>query len=253
MPGRDKTLALLDFDGNIARLTLNRPGSRNALSIPLLEALHERVDALATDKATTVCVMTGADTCFCAGMDIKAVLAKPGAPAKLLGLLAELTLKLRALPQVLVGRINGAAIGGGCGLACLCDLSITHADAKLGYPEVDIGVCPAVVAPWLIRKVGSGMARRILLQGGTMDGQRAYEMGLVTHCVESSDALDAAVKELVERLAGAERNALRATKQWMNKMDGDELAAQVREGARLSAQMVETPEARESLAKVFGR
>ena len=184
-------LARLEVDGNVARLTLNRPDVRNALSISLLEALHECVDALAIDTATTVCVLTGAGKCFCAGMDLKNVLEEPGAPAKLLESLAELTIKLRALPQVLVGRINGAAIGGGCGLACLCDLSITHADAKLGYPEVDIGVCPAVVAPWLIRRVGAGMARRILLQGGTMDGQRAYEMGLVTQCVKSSDALDA--------------------------------------------------------------
>jgi isohexenylglutaconyl-CoA hydratase len=245
-------LAQLEIDGNVARLTLNRPESRNALSIALLEALHARVDALAGDDSATVCVITGAGKCFCAGMDLKMVLEEEGAPARLLGSLAELTLKMRALPQVLVGRINGAAIGGGCGLACLCDLSITHAEAKLGYPEVDIGVCPAVVAPWLIRRVGSGMARRILLQGGTMDGARALEMGLVTGCVASVEAMDVAVEELVGRLSGAERNALRATKDWMNKMDGEELAAQVREGAELSAKMVETPEARESLRRVFG-
>ncbi|MFG0256564.1 MAG: enoyl-CoA hydratase/isomerase family protein [Phycisphaerales bacterium JB043] len=246
-------LAQLELDGTVARLTLNRPEARNALSIELLEALHGRADELARAHDATVCVLTGAGKSFCAGMDLKKVLEEPGAPERLLASLAELTLKLRNIPQVLVGRINGAAIGGGCGLACLCDLSITHADAKLGYPEVDIGVCPAVVAPWLIRRVGSGMARRILLRGGTMSGAEAFELGMVTSCVESVDVLDEAVGELVDRLAGAEPNALRATKEWMNTMDGEMLAEQVREGARISASMVETPEARESLARLFAR
>ncbi|MHC4976999.1 MAG: enoyl-CoA hydratase/isomerase family protein [Planctomycetota bacterium] len=246
-------LTHLDFGGAVARLTLNRPDARNALSIPLIEQLHARADELARSETTTVCVITGAGRCFCAGMDLKKVLEEPGAPAELLGSLAELTLKLRALPQVLVGRINGAAIGGGCGLACLCDLSITHDDAKLGYPEVDIGVCPAVVAPWLIRRVGSGMARRILLRGGTMSGAQAASMGMVTCSVENVDLLDEAVEKLVERLSGAEPEALRATKGWMNQMDGEELADQVRRGAVLSAEMVERPEARESLASLFAR
>ncbi|MGP1310478.1 MAG: enoyl-CoA hydratase/isomerase family protein, partial [Phycisphaerales bacterium] len=132
-------LALLSIDGRVATLTLNRPEQRNALSLDLLTALMERVAELGEMEGVSACVVTGAGKSFCAGMDLKAVLDVPGAPAKLLDLIAELTHAVRNLPMVTIARINGAAIGGGCGLACVCDLGVTTPDAKLGYPEVDLG------------------------------------------------------------------------------------------------------------------
>lgn len=247
------TLATLEVEGRIARLTLNRPDARNALSLDLIEALRAQAAQLKGLQDVSVCVLTGAGRCFCAGMDLKAVLDQPGAPARLLSGIAELTLELRALPQVIVGRINGAAIGGGCGLACVCDISVTHADAKLGYPEVDLGVCPAVVAPWLVRKIGAGRARHVLLQGGTMPGSRAHELGLVTELVPTLDDLDEASERLVERLAAAGPGALAATKGWLNEIDGDTLAKQVRRGAEISTAVIETPQARAALQQAFAR
>ncbi len=248
-------LALLDVQGRVARLTLNRPEKRNALSIDLLEALHGRVDELArlagSDEGPVVCVVTGAGPSFCSGMDLRAVMSDPALATQLLNLLAELTIKLRALPVVTVARVNGAAIGGGCGLVAVCDIAVTHADSKLGYPEVDLGVCPAVVAPWLVRAVGSSTARRILLQGGTMSGQRAFEMGLVAESTETG-MLDQRVEEIVARLAKAGPRALRATKGLINEMDGPELAAMVRRGAILSAQVIGGPEAQRMLRNVLG-
>jgi len=251
MPTNDQ-LATLEVDGRVARLTLRRPEARNALSLPLLEALHARVDELTRMDEPSVCVLTGEGKCFCAGMDLKAVLDEPGAPRRLLGAIAELTIKARALPQVTIAQINGAAIGGGCGLACVCDLSWTHPEAKLGYPEVDIGVCPAVVAPWLAQRVGAGAARRTLLLGGTMDGRAAADLGLVTGLCER-DALEETVRETALRIASAGPEALRATKAWMNEMEGAAIVEQVRRGAVLSSEIVETPEARAALEKVFSR
>ena len=160
----------LDVDGAVARLTLNRGEQRNAFSIELLGALHERLDDLErmlgvggdglearpTEARPTgegesggeglrVLVVTGADPCFAAGMDLKQVIIEhsgPELPGRLLHELGRLTLRLRALPLVTVARVNGAAIGGGCGLACACDIAVSHADAKIGYPEVDLGLCP---------------------------------------------------------------------------------------------------------------
>ena len=243
-------LALLETQGRTARLTLNRPDARNALSLPLLEALHARADELAQMHDVSVCIITGAGKCFCAGMDLKAVLDEPDAPAKLLHSIAELTIKLRALPQVTIARINAAAIGGGCGVACVCDLAISHPEAKLGYPEVDIGVCPAVVAPWLIQRVGAGKAREILLRGGTMDATTAHRLGLITQLVDQSE-LDNAVNALAARLAAAGPRALTATKVWLNKIDGDQIADEVRQGAQISADVVSTPEAQASLRAFF--
>jgi len=244
-------LATLDIAGPIARLSLNRADKRNALSLELLEELHTHVDVLAERRDASVCILTGAGPTFCAGMDLKAVLKEPGAPLRLLSSIGDLTLKLRRLPMVTVARVNGAAIGGGCGLVAVCDIAVTHPDAKLGYPEVDLGVCPAVVAPWLVLGVGAGRARRILLEGGTLTGLKAHELGLVAHLVEK-ERLDAEVESIADRLAKAGPNALRVTKSLLNEIESDRLEALVRKGAQLSADVVAGPEAQERLATIYG-
>lgn len=244
-------LAQLDIAGPVATLTLNRPDKRNALSIELIAALDARVAELESAGAVKVVVLTGAGKVFCAGMDLKAVLGNPEAPPELLGTLGELTLRLRALPAVLVGKVNGAAIGGGCGLMCVCDISITHADAKLGFPEVDLGVCPAVVAPWVVRKIGAGPARRVLLSGGTMDGARAHQIGLVDLLVDTRTQLDAATDDLVQRLSAGGARALAATKSLLNELDGSVDAEVIRRGAKLSAQVLATDEAQAMLRARF--
>ncbi len=243
-------LAILQRCGRVATLTLNRPEARNALSIDLLHALTAQVKHLAQDGDASVCIVTGAGKAFSAGMDLKAVLDEPGAPARLLNAIADLTLALRALPQVTIAHVNGAAIGGGCGLMCVCDLAITHPDAKIGYPEVDLGVCPAVVAPWLRLRIGAGAARRVLLEGGTMTGSRAHDLGLVTSVVEH-DELESAAHAMAERLAGSGPVALRATKAWLNELDGERLDEQVRRGAMISAEVVSSPEAQSRLRHAF--
>lgn len=243
-------LATLHIDSGVATVTMNRPEARNALSPALLEALHQRIDELAQRDDARVAVLTGAGKSFCAGMDLKNVLDEPGAPARLLESIAELTLKIRHLPMPTIARVNGAAIGGGCGLACVCDLGVTHTDSKMGYPEVDLGVCPAVVAPWLVKKIGAGQARRILLEGGTMSGQRAWELGLVTECVPT-ERLDEAVAALAARLASGGPRALRATKAWLNELDGSNDAALIRRGAMISAEVVGGEEAQRTLRARF--
>jgi len=244
-------LVTLTFDGRTATLVLNRAEKRNALSLDLLGALDARLDELAGHDDVNVCVVTGSEPTFCAGMDLRAVLDEPGAPAKLLSAIAEVTLKLRALSMVTVARVNGAAIGGGCGLMATCDLAVTHPDAKLGYPEVDLGVCPGVVAPWMVKLVGAAKARRILLQGGTMSGLRAHELGMVSHCVPREE-LDECVLDMTKRLSGAGSKALRATKQLLNSLDGEDIASLVRMGAEVSTRVIESEEARGMLARAIG-
>ncbi len=244
-------LALLEIDGTVATLSLNRPDKRNALSLELLDALHEKTGLLAQMPEVHCCRVVGTGNSFCAGMDLKAALDTPGAPGRLLSSIAELTIKFRNLPQVTVARVQGAAIGGGCGLVAVCDIAVTHRSCKMGYPEVDLGVCPAVVAPWLVRSIGAGRARRVLLSGGVMDGAEAYRLGLVAHLTEDG-ALDGAVDEIVGRLGDAGGVALRETKRLLNDLDGEDIAARVREGAVISAEVVDGPEARARLAEVYG-
>lgn len=245
-------LAPLTIDGPIATLTLNRPEAHNAMSIDLLAALHERMDELESDKrGAHVLVVTGGGRSFSAGMDLKAVLIELSGDAslgkELLTSLAEFTLRLRALPMVTVASVNGAAIGGGCGLTCVCDITITHADAKLGFPEVDLGLCPAVIAPWVVRKLGPSRARAAMLMGGVMTGAHAHAIGLADLVAPDRDGLSKLTRETAERLATGGPNALATTKSLLNTLDGSLERDAVMRGAELSASVLSTPEAQAAL------
>lgn len=242
---------LLKYDGNIATLTMNRPDARNAMSIEILDAMHDAVDTVRGSDAS-VLVITGSGRAFCAGMDLKAVLIElsgdPEMGERLLTRLAELTLKIRSLPQVTVASVNGAAIGGGCGLTCVCDITISHADAKLGFPEVDLGICPAVIAPWVVKKLGAGVARKAMLMGGVMSGKEGHDIGLVDQLAPTRDALAPLTGDVAHRLAEGGPKALSATKNLLNQLDGSLDESLVVRGAKLSAQVLATPEAQAALA-----
>ena len=244
-------LATLTIDGRVATLVMNRAEARNSMSLDMLEAMHAHVDAL-RDSECSVLVITGAGKAFCAGMDLKAVLVELSGDeslgGRLLRSLAELTIKIRELGMVTVAKVNGAAIGGGCGLSCVCDVSVSHADVKLGFPEVDLGLCPAVIAPWVVAKMGAGRARAAMLKGGIMSGAEAAAVGLVDHLAEDRDGLDALTDEIVERLASGGAHALATTKVPLNKIDGVVEAGMVLEGAKLSAQVLGTAEAQAALS-----
>ena len=243
-------LALLTTEGRVATLTMNRGEARNSMSLELLDAMHARLDEL-VDSECSVLVLTGAGKSFCAGMDLKAVViavsGDPGLGEKLLTRLAELTLKIRSLPMVTVASVNGAAIGGGCGLSCVCDVSVSHADAKLGFPEVDLGLCPAVIAPWVVAKMGAGRARMAMLMGGIMSGTRGHEVGLIDYLADDRDGLEGLTKEIADRLASGGPKALAATKGLLNLIDGTVEGGagvgMVMKGAKLSAGVLATPEA----------
>jgi methylglutaconyl-CoA hydratase len=157
---------------------------------------------------------------------------------------------LRRLPVPTIARVQGAAVGGGCGLMVVTDFAVTHPDARVGYPEVDLGICPAVVAPWLVRRIGAGRARAMLLAGGTLTGQQGFEAGLATHLC-AADELDATVTGLARRLAGGGPNALATTKRWLNELDGSMDDAVLDRAAELSAQIIAGTEAQERLRKAF--
>jgi methylglutaconyl-CoA hydratase len=148
--------------------------------------------------------------------------------------------------------VQGAAIGGGCGLMVVCDFSFTHAEAKVGYPEIDLGICPAVVAPFLVKRIGAGPARAMLLAGGTMSGQEGFERGLATHLV-AMDELESATIALAERLAKGGREAIAATKRWLNELDGSYDDDQLSKGAEISAELIQTEDAQERLRTLFSR
>lgn len=242
--------AALVVDGAVATLTMRRESKRNALSAELLGAVHARLGELRGEPGVRAVVLEGAGRAFCAGMDLRAVLSDAEAPGRLLGLIADVTIALRTLPAVVVAKVRGAAIGGGCGLASACDVAVTEVDAKLGFPEVDLGVCPAVVAPWLAARIGAGPARAVLLRGGTMSGLRAAEAGIVDEAVAAGE-LDERVHRLTGTIAEAGSGALAATKAWLSGLESSTHDA-VRRGVEVSAGVLAEPETRAKLAALYG-
>lgn len=251
MPEQPSSLVELTIDGPVARLTLRRPEARNALNQELLDAALAHVRRLTSLAAgpgrPIVLVLAGEGKALCAGMDLRAVLDDPQRAHALLARLAQLAVALRALPLVTIARIHGAAIGGGCGLTCVCDLSITHDDAKVGFPEVDLGVCPAVVAPWLVRKAGAGVARAVLLRGGLLSGVEAAGLGIVNESVPDVGALDARIESLAASIALGGPDALAATKGLLNELDGSLDEGLAMRCAQLSAQVLATEDAQRRL------
>ncbi len=251
-PAGDRELVEVVSSGGGTRVRLNRPEVRNAISRDLIERLMVVVEGIRTDREVRVVVLEGAGRSFCAGMDLKQVMDDPVAMGDMLRELGRATIALRSIQVPTIARVQGAAIGGGCGLCGVCDFVVSHPEVKIGYPEIGLGICPAVVAPWLVLRIGAGNARSILLAGGTMDGERARRFGLVDDLVPDSE-LDSAVDRLVERISSGGPEALRVTKRWLNELDGPRIAEQVMRGAELSAEVIRGQEAQERLRKVFAK
>jgi len=247
-------LVLTTFADGVATITLNRGDKANALSREMIDALSAAVSAVATRCAPAgdvrVVVIAGAGKAFCAGMDLRGVMDDPVAMGDMLRGLSRASRALRRLPVPTIARVQGAAVGGGCGLMVVTDFAVTHPEAKVGYPEVDLGICPAVVAPWLIKKIGAGRARAMLLAGGTLSGQQGFDAGLATHLC-AADQLDATVTDLARRLSTGGPNALAVTKRWLNELDGSNEDAVLDKAAELSAQIIAGAEAQERLRKAF--
>lgn len=186
-----------------ARITLNRPEKRNALSEEMIQQLHDAFEQAANDSAVKIIILDAAGPVFCAGADL-AYLQKLQSFTHEENLadshqLKELYTRMYNLPKVIVGQVQGHALAGGCGLVAVCDLVVAAAGAKFGYTEVRIGFVPAIVMPFLIRKVGEGQARALLLGGGLIGADEAQYLGLV-HRVTVPERLSAAVDETVDRL-----------------------------------------------------
>ncbi len=247
-------LVLTDVAGACATVTLNRPEARNALSDDLIGALDRAIQSLAGDAASgaiRAVVLAGAGKAFCAGMDLKAATSDPQGMRRTLRGLSQVLLRIRALPVPTISRVQEAAIGGGCGLMVICDFSVTHPEARVGYPEVSLGLSPAVVAPWLLRRIGGGPARAMLLSGRTVTGQEALELGLATHLAPRG-GLEAETARLAAALAEGSAPALATTKRWLNELDGSVDDGRYDRGADLSAEVLAGEEAQERLAARFG-
>ena len=241
-------MATLEQRGALATLTLDRAEACNAFCSDLIASLKDRLAELESEPGLMALVVQGAGDAFCSGMDLRLLRANPPGLRAMFEDLADVLYRLASLPMVVIGKVRGSAIGGGCGLACACDLVVTHPDAKFGYPPAAKGLCPAVVAPWLARRVGDGRARRLLLEGGQITGEEAYAIGLATHLATPVGELDAMVAGLAGQLLKGAGVSYAATKRVLNESQNEQWRKLGQLGAALSAEAIGSPEVQELLA-----
>jgi enoyl-CoA hydratase len=207
----------LDRDGAVAVVTIQRPDALNALDRPTLEDLHGRLTDVAAARDARVVVLTGAgDRAFVAGADIKYMQGLDPLEARRWGELGHRCGELlETMPKPTIAAIDGFALGGGCELALACDLRYASTRAKLGQPEINLGVIPG----WggtqrLARTAGLGFAKELILTGRLVDAEEARERGLVNGVFEPGEVLPAAMavaRELAEKSPVALAAAKEAT------------------------------------------
>jgi enoyl-CoA hydratase/carnithine racemase len=201
IPTTEPTLLRQDQDG-IARLTLNRPAQRNALSLGLMEALDAALVGIAADPAVKVVVLAGAGAAFCAGHDLKELRAAPARAAyeATFALCSRLMLRIVRLPKPVIARVHGIATAAGCQLVASCDLAVAADTARFATPGVNLGLFCSTPMVALSRAVGRKPAMEMLLTGDPVDAARAREIGLVNRVVPEA-GLDDAVTALARQIA----------------------------------------------------
>jgi methylglutaconyl-CoA hydratase len=244
-----KTLHLA-HDGNIATITLNRPEKRNAISYELIEELLTALDEVGNSSAL-VLILTGAGKAFCSGMDLEELKALVGrSPEQSLKdseTMARLFRSLYDFPRPTISAVNGAAIAGGCGLATLCDFTLSAPEAKFGYTEVRIGFIPAIVSTFLLRQVGEKHARDLLLTGRVIGAEEAYRIGLINEVVAAEKLIERA-KELALQLLDSSPASLVRTKRLLSDYARVELDAQIQAAIRENAAIRATTDFREGVS-----
>lgn len=223
----------------IGRITLNRPDKRNALSPEMVEGLKQAFDRAAKDDQVKVIVLNAAGEAFCAGADLAYLqqLQNFSFEENLAdsNQLKELFVNIYTHPKVVIAQVQGHALAGGCGLVSICDWVFAVPEAKFGYTEVRIGFIPALVSVFLLRKLGEGAARELLLGGELIAADRAQAIGLINRVV-AADKLEAEVNDFASRLiASNSADSMKLTKKLIAEVQGMTLTQALQHAAESNA------------------
>ncbi|HEX3672595.1 MAG TPA: enoyl-CoA hydratase-related protein [Candidatus Cybelea sp.] len=205
----------LTVDGGVARVTLARPDVRNAFNAEVIAQLHEGFARITAADDVRAVVLAGEGKVFCGGADINWMRSSLDLSFDAnVGDAERMSDMFRAIdncPKPVIGRIHGAALGGGAGLAAVCDIVVATDEAIFGFTEVKLGIIPAVISPFVLAKIGVSHARALFLTGERFDARRAKEIGLA-HDVVAAGELDAAVERRLAELQTAGPSAIGAAK-----------------------------------------
>ncbi|HML07679.1 MAG TPA: enoyl-CoA hydratase-related protein [Xanthobacteraceae bacterium] len=243
----------LDLRGPVLHLWLDRPALRNAMSPLMVQEILATFAAIAEDRSIRVVVLRGAGGTFCAGADIKGLAAAEEASPAAADALKENNRRfgtmmegVNAAPQAVIAAVEGYAMGGGFGLACVADITIATADSMFAMTEVTIGVVPAAISPFVVKRVGLTVARRFGVSGARLTGAEACAVGVAHLTVPDSAALDVAVRDVSNQVLKCAPGAVAATKELMLRAAGPTPLSQLLDdAAECFAAAVRSAEGRE--------
>ena len=196
----DQAAVLLEIDGPLARITLNRPAVLTRENLAWVRALGDAVDAVAAEPAVRVVLVRGAGRAFCAGMDLD-MLGSVGMPPGFYEGQERALRTLETMDKIVIAALHGDCLGGGLQLAIACDIRVTSADCRIGLPAAREGVFPGMAVFRLPRPIGLGPARRLVLSGETIGADEALRLGLVDHVVPATDFAAAVPRSSIAHLS----------------------------------------------------
>ena len=244
-------LILYRAENGVAHITLNRPQKRNALNAEVIAQLHAALDRAAGDSSVRVVLIAGAGQDFCAGLDLLALDkgndAGPLEHLETARRLADVLLAIRRHRCPVVAAVQGRALGGGAGIATACDLIVAAESASIGYPEVKIGVVPAMVAALLRRTVTEKQMVELLVTGEPISAPDAKAIGLINQVYGDAE-FESRLETYIQNLSAKSASALSLTKQLLYHADGMTLEKAIEAGVQMNALSRTTEDAKRGFA-----
>jgi len=221
-PGECETL-LLRLDQGVLYVTLNRPESRNAMSLTMVKELRATFREIKGNREVRAVVIRGSAGTFCSGGDIKdmAIIKQQSKKEgedpyfELNREFGHMLSEVNLAPQAVITLLEGVALGGGFGLACVSDIAVAHKHCRFALPETGLGLVPAQIAPFVVQRIGLTQARRLAVLGARIDGREAQELGLVHHVCESEEEMQEQLMTLLKRIRRCAPEANAVTKKIM--------------------------------------
>ncbi|MCP2520467.1 enoyl-CoA hydratase/isomerase family protein [Candidatus Aminicenantes bacterium AC-335-A11] len=242
---------IFEEKNQVAKISLNRPEVHNAFNKIMVEELSFAFNEIAKNSKIRVVILTGEGKSFCAGADLnwmrEIVNYSYDENLEEAMQIAELLYLIYSLPKPTIARVNGTTIGGGTGLMCACDIIIASEKAKFGLSEVKLGLVPAVISPYVIKRIGEASARRYFLTGERLTAEEALKIGLV-NTVVSDEKLDSEVERITNFLLTSGPNAIANCKELLIKIPGMNLEEAKAYTAKMIADLRISEEGQEGMS-----
>ncbi|MCY4260972.1 MAG: crotonase/enoyl-CoA hydratase family protein [Rhodobacteraceae bacterium] len=241
-----ETLSLSIDKRGVASLGLNVPEKRNALTATMIGELTEFAEVEAHSGHMRAVILSGHGGFFCSGGDLEWMRIQINADRQVrMHEARKLALMLKVLNEIpipLIGKIHGGAFGGGIGMISVCDVAIAHADAKFGLTETRLGLIPATIGPYVLARLGEGMARRVFMSGRIFDAKEALQLGLIAD-VCAHNEIDDRIEREVKPYLRAAPNAVAAAKAYVRDTGHAITDAVIEQSIQRLADIWESPEA----------